>query len=168
MDKIQDEEDTDTDDDDSGRPRPSASRTSSSAAPSNTSPPVGILPKCYTSEADCNKVTHGCSGHGSCKLAFDISHNKDGGGVSTKTRCYSCQCEVSTRLNYAGANKTTKWAGPACQKKDVSMEFWLLGGVTVGLVGVIGWAVSLLSTMGGQELPSVIGAGVAGLGARGK
>ena len=38
----------------------------------------------------------------------------------------------------------------------------------MALVGIVTWAILLLSSMGSQELPSVIGAGVAGLGARGK
>jgi len=59
--------------------------------------------------------------------------------------------------------KTTRWTGPACQKKDVSFEFWLLASVTVGLLSVIAWGIGLLMQMGGQELPSVIGAGVAGV-----
>ena len=157
--------------------RPSKSQATSSSAPTDTSPPKGILPQCYTSEAECNRVTHGCSGHGECKLAFDISHpsgknkrqegSRPGQQVSTKTKCYSCQCEPQ-KVEKEAKIKTTRWTGPACQKKDVSTEFWLLGAVTVGLIGVIGWAIGLLSSMGSQELPSVIGAGVAGLGARGK
>ncbi len=42
------------------------------------------------------------------------------------------------------------------------MPFWLLGGMTVLLVSVVMWGIGLLSEMGAQELPSVIGAGVAG------
>lgn len=164
------EDDPDEDDPDTPK-RPSKTPTSSSSSAKETSPPRGILPQCYTSEAECNRATHSCSGHGKCALKFDISHPSDKDGsraVSTKTKCYSCECDITTRQNEAGGNKTTKWGGPACQKKDVSMEFWLLGTVTVGLVGVIGWAVGLLSSMGSEELPSVIGAGVAGIGARGK
>lgn len=64
--------------------------------------------------------------------------------------------------------KTTYWAGPACQKKDISTPFWLLAGSTIGLVLIIAWALSLLMSMGGEDLPSVLAAGVAGTGARGK
>lgn len=64
--------------------------------------------------------------------------------------------------------KTTQWAGPACQKKDISTPFWLLGGTTVALVFAVGWGMSLLYAMGSEELPSVIGAGVSNAGARAK
>ena len=61
---------------------------------------------------------------------------------------------------------TTVWAGPACQKKDISMEFWLIALFTVGLVSAVTFAVGNLWSMGEQELPSVIGAGVSGPTAR--
>lgn len=158
------------DPDDPDRPkRPTKSATTSSTPPpKDTSPPRGILPQCHTSEAECNRATHSCSGHGMCKLTFDISHpSGDKGSVSTKTKCYSCLCDAETSQR-DGKKKTTRWTGPACQKKDVSTEFWLIAAVTVGLVGAIAWAIGLLSSMGAQELPSVIGAGVTGLGARAK
>ena len=42
------------------------------------------------------------------------------------------------------------------------MPFFLLAGVTLGLLAVSAWGVGLLVSVGGEELPSVIGAGVAG------
>ncbi|KAL9048158.1 MAG: hypothetical protein Q9162_007840, partial [Coniocarpon cinnabarinum] len=117
--------------------------------------------------------------HGSCKLKYDLSHPssqleqrqdsaRPGSGVSTKTKCFSCVCGITSQVDDQNRNTTTRWAGPACQKRDVSVPFWLLAGTTLGLVGTIGWGVGLLYGMGSEELPSVIGAGVAGLGARGK
>ena len=54
------------------------------------------------------------------------------------------------------------WGGAACQKKDVSAPFFLLAGLTIALVGVVSWGIGLLMSVGQEELPSVIGAGVAG------
>ena len=58
--------------------------------------------------------------------------------------------------------KTTQWGGPACQKKDVSVPFFLLAGFTIAILATVTWAVGLLFSVGQEKLPSVIGAGVAG------
>ena len=42
------------------------------------------------------------------------------------------------------------------------MPFFLLAGMTIALVGAVSWGVGLLMSVGNEELPSVIGAGVAG------
>lgn len=42
------------------------------------------------------------------------------------------------------------------------MSFWLIAGFTVALVAAVSWGVGLLYSIGQEELPSVIGAGVAG------
>lgn len=42
------------------------------------------------------------------------------------------------------------------------MPFWLLAGFSVVLVAAVSWGVGLLWSIGEEELPSVIGAGVAG------
>lgn len=131
-------------------------------------PPRGILPACYANEASCNEITHNCSGHGSCKLKYDTSGRKsnnperradnDGGN----TQCWACACENEVAKTPGGLARTTRWAGPACQKQDVSESFWLLAGAGIALAALVAWAVGLLVSMGEQELPSVIGAGVAG------
>ena len=61
-----------------------------------------------------------------------------------------------------GGTQTTRWAGTACQKKDVSSGFFLLAGLSIALVGMATWGVGLMCSIGQEELPSVIGAGVAG------
>jgi hypothetical protein len=58
--------------------------------------------------------------------------------------------------------KTIYWGGAACQKKDVSGPFFLLIAVTIALVGAITWGVGLLFSVGQEDLPSVIGAGISG------
>lgn len=62
--------------------------------------------------------------------------------------------------------KTTYFGGPACNKKDIVMPFWLIGGTSVFLIFVVSWGMGLLYSMGSEELPSVIGAGVSGPKAR--
>lgn len=42
------------------------------------------------------------------------------------------------------------------------MEFWLFAGFGVAMAAAIAWGVGLLFSMGGEELPSVLGAGVVG------
>lgn len=61
-----------------------------------------------------------------------------------------------------GGKKTTYWGGPACQKKDVSIPFWLFVGTTLTLMFLVGSGIGMLYSMGAEELPSVIGAGVSG------
>lgn len=55
----------------------------------------------------------------------------------------------------------TYWTGTSCQKRDVSAQFILLAGFSILLVAVIAWSIGLLVGMGAEELPSVLGAGVA-------
>ena len=131
--------------------------------PSDTSPPAGILPACYSSASACESTTHFCSGRGKCQKKYGGGSSKEaraegGGGGDV---CFSCVCEPQKEKSEDGES-TTYWGGPACQKKDVSVEFWLLAGFTVVLVGAVGWGIGLLYEMGSQELPSVLGAGVAG------
>lgn len=42
------------------------------------------------------------------------------------------------------------------------MPFFLLAGLSIALVGAVTWGVGLMASVGQEELPSVIGAGVAG------
>lgn len=125
------------------------------AGSSNKTAPAGILPQCFTSEATCSRTTNDCSGHGSCESKYKYSEG------SKTVECFACSCDATVQGE--GSTKlTTYWSGPACQKKDISTPFWLLSSITLGLVLVVTWGIGLLYTMGQQELPSVIGAGVAG------
>jgi len=123
----------------------------------NTTLVRGILPACFKSQAACEKATQGCSNHGKCKLKY---HDKT---AALAVDCYSCSC---TPTKSKDGKVTTKWGGPACQKKDISIEFWLIALFTIGLIFVIGFAIGQIAEMGNQELPSVIGAGVSGPSAR--
>lgn len=122
-----------------------------------TGPLPGILPACFSSKSSCESTTNNCTGHGSCTLAYT---NKDADSDSGAP-CYQCACKATVE-GEGEKTKTTYWSGPACQKQDVSTAFWLLALFTVGLIGLIGFAVGNLVTMGAEELPSVIGAGVSG------
>ncbi|KAM3419720.1 putative endoplasmic reticulum membrane protein [Cercospora zeina] len=128
----------------------------------NTTPLRGILPACFTSESACESATRNCTGHGKCGLKY---HDADslGPGGQTGLDCWSCQC---TKPKSEAGKKTTVWGGPACQKKDVSVEFWLIALFTVAIIGLVSFAVGTIWEMGSQELPSVIGAGVSGPTAR--
>ncbi|EGP88235.1 unnamed protein product [Zymoseptoria tritici ST99CH_1A5] len=129
-----------------------------SSSNSSSEPLRGILPACFTSLSACESTTRNCTGHGTCRKAY-----RDPDRGSNGLDCYSCSC-VATKS--ADGKKTTTWAGPACQKKDVSVEFWLIALFTIAMMGLVGFAVGSVWEMGSEELPSVIGAGVSGPTAR--
>jgi hypothetical protein len=116
----------------------------------------GIIPTCHTSLDSCIEATSNCSGHGSCFLKF-TSKDED---AETGTSCYACGCEATIVKTDSGIQKTY-WGGSACQKKDISVPFFLLFGFTILLVGMVSWAIGMLYSIGEEKLPSVIGAGVA-------
>ena len=125
----------------------------------DTSPVLGILPTCFMEKNECEKKTHGCSSHGKCILL----HNQT---VSSKGPCWGCACVPHVAfipgLGNEAKKKTTYWGGPACQKKDVSVPFFLF--VTIGILFafLISASIGMLFSVGNEELPSVIGAGVSG------
>jgi hypothetical protein len=131
----------------------------------NTTGPVrGILPSCFVSQSACEKQTHGCSGHGECKL---LHKGKGSGKDKESNDCYGCAC-VPTIVHSDkdkgkdSKRKVTYWGGPACQKKDISVQFWLFVLVGVTLAFLVSSGIGMLYSMGSEELPSVIGAGVSG------
>jgi hypothetical protein len=130
----------------------------------NTSPVRGILPSCFTSMSACQKQTHGCSGHGECKL---LHKGKGSGSDRQSLDCYGCACSptvehVGEDKGMESKKKVTYWGGPACQKKDISVQFWLFVLVGVSLAFLVSSGIGMLYSMGSEELPSVIGAGVSG------
>ncbi|KGO65712.1 protein of unknown function DUF3844 [Penicillium italicum] len=115
-----------------------------------------LAPVCHASNSSCAESTNDCSGHGSCYL-------KHGSGVEGTTgNCYACQCKSSVVQNSDGTIKTVQWGGSACQKKDISSPFFLVAGVSLLAIVLAGSAIGMLFSMGSQELPSVISAGVGG------
>ncbi|EXJ88646.1 hypothetical protein A1O1_05577 [Capronia coronata CBS 617.96] len=117
-------------------------------ASKNTTLP-SVIPACFASQSACENTTNSCSGHGSCYLAH--------------TNCFKCRCGTTlVRVNEDGTKKTVQWGGAACQKKDISVPFILFAGFGVVMAALIAGVIGMLYNMGSQELPSVIGAGVAG------
>ena len=143
----------------------SSSPPSSDASPSQpqtlkaSSLPRGPFPVCYSSAERCNDVTAKCSGHGECYEKYTERSSEED---SSTTSCWACMCGTSTRTNSDGTKKTTVWAGTACQKKDVASSFWLLAGFTIAALATVSWGIGLMFSIGQEDLPSVIGAGVAG------
>ena len=119
--------------------------------------PKGILKLCHTSEEAAINATNNCSSHGTIYLRARSASK------ATPDACYACRCGSTTHEDpKTGNKKTVHWGGPACQKKDVSSPFWLLAGATLGLIGFVSFGIGLLFSVGNEDLPSVIGAGVAG------
>ncbi|KAF2730051.1 hypothetical protein EJ04DRAFT_474489 [Polyplosphaeria fusca] len=122
-------------------------------AQDDDSPVLGILPACFESKELCQVRTKNCSGHGGCGSMHKGAQD-----------CFGCRCEAT--VEQVGDNektiKTTYWGGPACQKKDVSVPFWLFVGSGVIIAALISAGIGMLYSMGSEELPSVIGAGVSG------
>ncbi|KAI2697715.1 hypothetical protein CBS147332_8698 [Penicillium roqueforti] len=115
-----------------------------------------LAPVCHASNSSCAESTNDCSGHGSCYLKY-------GSGVEGTTgNCYACQCRQSVVQNSDGTTKTVQWGGSACQKRDISSPFFLVAGVSLLAIVLVGSAIGMLFSMGSQELPSVISAGVGG------
>jgi hypothetical protein len=108
------------------------------------------IPSRYRSVDACMKTTGNCTGHGECK-------NLGAGGDTT----FGCVCnKPEVRKNSDGSKKTTYYGGSACQKKDLTTPLWLLAGTTIFLISVVSAGIALLYSIGTEELPSVIGAGV--------
>ena len=69
-----------------------------------------------------------------------------------------CKCNATETKTKSGVIKTY-WAGNACQKEDISVEFHLIFIFTIVLVLAIAAVVSAMMRMGSEELPSVLTAG---------
>lgn len=121
-----------------------------------TSVPSTLLPVCHSTNSSCVEATNNCSGHGHCYLKYGSS-NEDSTG-----NCYACQCQQTVVKRSDGSTETVQWGGSACQKRDISSPFFLIAGISVVAVVVISGAIGMLFSMGQEELPSVIGAGVGG------
>ncbi|KAJ6109762.1 hypothetical protein N7486_001997 [Penicillium sp. IBT 16267x] len=115
-----------------------------------------LAPVCHASNSSCAEATNNCSGHGYCYLKYTS------GGEATTGNCYACRCQQTVVRKKDGTTQKVQWGGPACQKKDISSPFFLIAGVSVFAIIMVGSAVGMLFSMGQQELPSVIGAGVGG------
>jgi len=137
-------------------PAAAAKSSSTSMAPTKSTQLSGPIPTCFASQSSCERATNNCTGHGACIRKW--GGPGDGG---KNNDCYGCMCSIpEVRKNGDGSTKTTHFGGAACHKKDIVTSFWLLAGTTVFLLFIVGWGLGLLYTMGSEELPSVLGAGV--------
>ena len=72
---------------------------------------------------------------------------------------WSCKCHATTKQTKSGVIKTY-WAGNACQKQDISVQFHLILIFTILVVGGIAAVIAAMMDMGAQELPGVLMAGM--------
>lgn len=117
--------------------------------------PSTLMPVCYASNSSCVDATNNCSGHGRCYRKY-ASNNEAAG-----SDCYACKCVDTVVKKKDGTIKRIQWGGSACEKRDVSTPFFLLAGITVVIMVAVGSGIGMLFSVGQEELPSVIGAGVA-------
>jgi len=75
---------------------------------------------------------------------------------------FSCACKPQVKDLGKDGTQTTYYGGSACQKVSHLVPFWLLAGTAIFLTTIVSLGVGMLYTMGSEELPSVIGAGVSG------
>lgn len=141
-------------------PKPSQPQT-----PKASSPPRKVYSLCHSSLDACNSATNNCSGHGSCHKKYGFS-GADGKSDDAGKGCYACRCAPTVTRDSDTRVKTIYWGGNACQKKDVSMPFFLLAGITIFIVGAISWGIGMIFSIGKEPLPGVLGAGVSGPRAR--
>ncbi|KIK40002.1 hypothetical protein CY34DRAFT_807669 [Suillus luteus UH-Slu-Lm8-n1] len=111
-----------------------------------TGPPVRRLASCITSAEACSNATNACFGHGQCVST-----------LSAGQECFVCACSDTKSVS----GKTESWAGDMCQRKDISSTFVLIAGTVITLILLMGGSISLLYSIGGDELPSILTGGVA-------
>ncbi|KAJ5902438.1 hypothetical protein N7495_002966 [Penicillium taxi] len=115
-----------------------------------------LAPVCHSTNSSCTDATNNCSGHGSCFLKYGSSKEGSAGD------CYACRCKPTIKRMSDGTIQKDFWGGPSCEKKDISSPFFLIASVSILAIVMVGSAIGMLFSMGQQELPSVIGAGVGG------
>ncbi|KAJ7282698.1 hypothetical protein C8J57DRAFT_1296204 [Mycena rebaudengoi] len=106
--------------------------------------PIGSISTCHATLDACTNSTSSCSGRGECASA-----------TKSGRTCFVCSCGTTT-TGTGNKVSTERWVGESCERKDISGPFVLLAGTTIGLLLVIFMSVSLLYSVGGVELPSVL------------
>ncbi|KAG2101310.1 uncharacterized protein F5147DRAFT_616508 [Suillus discolor] len=109
-------------------------------------PPIRQFASCLTSAEACSNATNACSGHGQCVST-----------PSAEQECFVCACSDTK----SASGKTESWVGDMCQRKDISSTFVLIAGTVITLILLMGGSISLLYSIGGDELPSILTGGVA-------
>ncbi|KAK3904283.1 hypothetical protein C8A05DRAFT_31964 [Staphylotrichum tortipilum] len=144
----------------SSNANPPAAKPAAASAPAARR--TKAIPQCFASASSCMTQTDSCSGHGECVNKYGSG---SGGNSSTSAAsCFVCVCKASAVDHGDGAHpkgrKTIQWGGNKCQKRDLSVPFWLITGFTVAIVGAVTFAIGMLFSVGQEPLPGVIGAGV--------
>jgi hypothetical protein len=114
------------------------------------------IPQCFASLKSCMADTNECSGHGECVNKY----GSGGNSTDSASSCFACLCKATVVSAPDKPRKTKHWGGNMCQKEDISVQFWLIAGFTVTIVGAVTFAIYLLFGVGEETLPGVIGAGV--------
>lgn len=125
-------------------------------------PLVPTSGQCFASVEDCSSNTNGCSGHGSCVAAFKAGTS----GSAQGNQCWVCQCSVTQDAD--NDNRRQYWSGGACQKEDVSSQFFLIAGASFLILFIGVASVSLLAGVGSEPLPSTLAAIAGGAGGHAK
>ncbi|KAF8590191.1 hypothetical protein K439DRAFT_1657487 [Ramaria rubella] len=112
------------------------------------SSPVFSTSTCFTSFSACQNATASCSSRGQCV-----------GATRAGRTCFVCECGKAP-LQEGGRN--VSWAGGMCQKQDISTEFTLIVGTVIFLILLSVGSISLLYTVGYQELPGTLTGGLGG------
>ncbi|KAH7634173.1 hypothetical protein B0T09DRAFT_404430 [Sordaria sp. MPI-SDFR-AT-0083] len=115
------------------------------------------IPQCFTSQKSCEDRTNTCSGNGKCVNKWG---GKNGTVETSGGSCFVCKCLATPDGDQTKHQKLKHWGGNMCQKEDVSMQFWLIAGSTIALVGAVAFAIGLLFAVGEEKMPGVLGAGV--------
>lgn len=118
----------------------------------------GAVSECYATYNSCVAATGNCSGHGICNdPAFKT--DDDGNVIEPKEGtaiCFACQCK-GTR---GESGSVTRWAGDMCDKVDYSVPFTLFVGFAIFMLAIVVAAVKLVYSIGEEDLPGVLSAGV--------
>lgn len=128
--------------------------------------PIGGVSTCHVSADACSNATETCSGHGAC-----VQASKAG-----KT-CFVCSCNIT----HDASGRRDYWAGDSCQKRDISAyvlrifircsslftysarrPFTLITGTVIAVLLIVIGSVSLLYSIGDQQLPNLLTAGASG------
>ncbi|KAH6651381.1 hypothetical protein F5144DRAFT_626290 [Chaetomium tenue] len=151
-------------DQDHTQPKTTAAPSNAPAAPGGGSGShrTKAIPQCFPSLKSCTTGTNSCSGHGECVDKY-ARGNASSSDETAPASCFACLCKPSL-VDREGAQtkgrKTIQWGGNMCQKEDISVQFWMLAGFTITIVGAVSFAISMLFSVGEETLPGVIGAGV--------
>ncbi len=137
-------------------PNPAAAKPAAASAPAARR--TKAIPQCFASASSCMTQTDSCSGHGECVNKYGSG---SGNSSTSAASCFVCLCKASAvDHGQSKGRKTIQWGGNKCQKRDISVPFWLITGFTLAIVGAVTFAIGMLYSVGQEPLPGVIGAGV--------